>query len=91
MLKKLQKSSESDWHCYDTAWNKKSVLKMCMAWSEASNLVKNVNLQRGRLPEPDDVLDGWTNYLSLDVVKIKEKTKKKKRRRREKKRKVWRR
>lgn len=34
---------------------------MCLAWDETFTLVKNVNMQRGRLPEPDHVLDEWTN------------------------------
>ena len=46
VLKQLQKSSEVAWHCKDTAWNKRTVLKMCMAWAEAHNLVRREAVYR---------------------------------------------
>ena len=70
VLKKLQKRSQDDWHCYDAVSNKKAVLMMTMTWAETFNFIKNVNMQRGCLPEPEDVLNGWTDALSLSVVDV---------------------
>ena len=41
------------------------------AWAETFTLVKNMNMQRGRLPEPDHVLDEWTSDTSLDASGVK--------------------
>ena len=67
VLKKLQKESQTAWHCNDTVANRKAVLLMTLKWAEAYNFIKNVVTPRGCMPETEDVLNDWTEHLSLSL------------------------